>query len=137
MSHQFLRGKIIRILDDQRLLINLGLDHGVKQGQHFFIYDPGEEITDPETGVSLGTLELVKAEVEVVHVQEKISFVMPLPKASEASKTVLSATLQQITPSGKPGMDSTRERFLVNPAQISSGMRTTPISIGDAVRSAE
>jgi hypothetical protein len=38
----------------------------------FVIYEPGEEIKDPDGG-SLGIFEYVKAKVEVVDVQEKFS----------------------------------------------------------------
>lgn len=134
MSNEFLRGKIIRILDDQRLIINVGLQHGVQIGDRFYIYESGEEIIDPESGESLGQMELVKAEVEVIHVQEKIAFVIPPQKEQKSPQTVLSATLQQISPSGRIGVDSSRDHLNVRQDQISSPIQSGPITVGDSVR---
>lgn len=65
-------GKVVKILDSYRVVINFGKDIA-KKGQKFIIYDEGEEIMDPDTKVSLGKLEILKATVEIEHVQEKFS----------------------------------------------------------------
>ena len=39
MVSNFLKGKIIKIFDNKRLIINLGIKQGVKKDMKFFIYD--------------------------------------------------------------------------------------------------
>ena len=56
---------VVEIMDDCTLLINYGFENGAKRGQLLRIYTPGEEIIDPITGTSLGTLDIIKAEVEI------------------------------------------------------------------------
>lgn len=68
-----IEGKVAGIIDEYTVVINQGHEHGVEEDMRFVIYEPGEEIKDPTTGVSLGKLEYVKAKVEVVNVQEKFS----------------------------------------------------------------
>lgn len=136
MANEFLRGKVVRILDDQRIVINLGMNHGVQTGDHFYIYEAGEEIQDPVTNEPLGKLELVKAEVEAVHVQEKISFVMPPEKKTDTLHTVLSAAMAQVSPTGHYGQDPKRDRLHIRTDQVSgSGRTTSPIALGDNIRS--
>jgi len=55
------------------VVINRGSDDGVKSGDRYLIYGLGEELIDPETGESLGQLELVRGRGVVVHVQSKMS----------------------------------------------------------------
>ena len=69
-------GKVIRILDEYSLIINVGAKHGVKKGMKFIVYEEGDEIIDPETNKSLGKLEFVKGTIEVVNVQENFSLAM-------------------------------------------------------------
>ncbi|NQE04351.1 hypothetical protein C5S32_00635 [ANME-1 cluster archaeon GoMg1] len=66
-----IEGKVAEIVDEYTVVINRGQEHGVEEDMRFVIYEPGEEIKDPETDESLGKFEYVKAKVEVVNVQEK------------------------------------------------------------------
>jgi len=68
-----LKGNILKILSPSKVLINLGRLQGVTKGMKFVIYDEGEMIKDPKTGQDIENLELVKGEIEVTHVQEKMS----------------------------------------------------------------
>jgi len=133
MAH-FLRGQIIKILDSQRIIINLGADHGIQNGDRFCAYDYGEEVTDLESGEVLGKLELIKTELEAVHVQEKITLLMPIPKPSYTSTPqVLSATLSLTTPYGRGA--SERDMLNVRSDQITGSTHVSPISVGDWIRS--
>ena len=67
-----IEGKVAKIIDVYTVVINRGLEHGVEEDMRFVIYEPGEEIKDPDGG-SLGIFENVKAKVEVVDVKEKFS----------------------------------------------------------------
>ena len=71
-----LKGKIIKILDDKRVIVNLGYNEGVKKDMKFIIYDEGEEIIDPESDISLGKREIVKHKIKAIHIQEKFSIMV-------------------------------------------------------------
>jgi hypothetical protein len=66
-----LEGKVAEIRSQYQIVINRGKDHGVEDGMRFVIYEKGEELTDPDTGTSLGNIEYVKAKVQVVYIREK------------------------------------------------------------------
>lgn len=68
-----LEGKVVKVLDIYTLVVNLGKDHGVKNGDRFLIYTLGEEIFDPDTNESLGQIELVKGEGQAIHVQDRLT----------------------------------------------------------------
>ncbi len=134
MAKQFLRGQVAAILDDQRLLINLGIEQGVSINDRFVIFEFGNDITDPETGQSLGKLELIKAQVEAIHVQEKMSLVMPIQKETTTSSSVLSATLAQ-THVGSSA-DLYRDHLNIKKNQaLGLSQVNSQITVGDKVRS--
>lgn len=67
-------GKVAKILGKGEIVLNRGRSHGVKQGMLFEIFAPeGEEVWDPDTGETLGTVEDVKAKAEVTEVKEKLA----------------------------------------------------------------
>lgn len=61
-------GKIARI-DGSRIFINLGSDHGLKEGDTFEVYKTGAVIRDPDTGEVLGTEEEKIGTIRVVAVK--------------------------------------------------------------------
>jgi len=68
-----LKGKIVKILDQYKVLVNIGADSGIKRGMDFIIYSEGETVEDPESHEVLGKLENVKARLKVSHIQEEFS----------------------------------------------------------------
>jgi hypothetical protein len=66
-----LRGEVAGILEDG-LVLNIGYEQGVKKGMRFVVYEEKHHIFDMH-GKDLGPLEIPKAEVEIVDVQEKLS----------------------------------------------------------------
>ena len=65
--------KVVKIIDAYQFAINRGSTDGVVTGQRFLIYALGPELRDPDTGESLGCLELVRGKAKVVHVQDRMS----------------------------------------------------------------
>jgi len=129
-------GRVAKIVDESRLVLNVGSAHGVKPGMHFVVFQEGEVVTDPETGEPLGKMELVKAEVVVEHVQDRISLVSaPAVHEEDPDTTVLSARLARVRPAA-PGAVR-REKLYVNPGDVSGSQRVSPISVGDPVRTVE
>lgn len=58
--------KVVMMKDGQ-VIINGGSETGVKAGERFMVYRTGEEMTDPDTGESLGAEETKIGEIEVVN----------------------------------------------------------------------
>ncbi len=133
-----IEGKIARILDEYNVVINVGRLHGVTEGRFFVIYSPGEEdLKDPDTGKSLGCLEVVKGYVSATHVQDNLTLcTAELPgQGGEVSGT---QTLSGAMMAESMGLRAKVEAKLnVNPLQVSGMMRGGAISVGDRVRSLE
>ncbi len=67
-------GKVAKILGNNEIVINRGRGQGVRQGMLFEIFAPeGEEVWDPDTGETLGTVEDIKAKAEVTEVKDRLS----------------------------------------------------------------
>src|ERR671932_628055 len=73
-SRMALEGKVAKILGKGEIVVNRGRSHGVRQGMLFEIFAPeGEEVWDPDTGETLGTVEDVKAKAEVTEVKDRLA----------------------------------------------------------------
>jgi curli biogenesis system outer membrane secretion channel CsgG len=59
-------GKVIKANDDGTLYMKPGSAGGVKQGMEFAVYSQGEELIDPDTGISLGSEEQKIGSIKVV-----------------------------------------------------------------------
>lgn len=69
-----IHGKVARVLNSREVALNIGSADGVAIGLYFDIMDAkGEDITDPDTGETLGSIQRTKVRVQVIHVQEKLS----------------------------------------------------------------
>ena len=65
---------VVKIITDDKVVINRGTRHNIKEGQRFLLYSLSEEeIKDPVSGKSLGYLETVKGTGKITHVQEQMS----------------------------------------------------------------
>ncbi len=65
--------KVVKVVDNFTIVINRGSAEGVKSTQRFLVYALGEELSDPDTGAPLGTLEIVKGVASAKHVQEHMA----------------------------------------------------------------
>lgn len=64
-----IRGKVAAILSRRELILNIGSEDGVEIGMKFVILNSkGIDVTDPDTGEVLGTVEVPKTVVKVVRV---------------------------------------------------------------------
>lgn len=64
--------KIAKIIDEYRVVVNAGSNDFIKDDDFLEVYQPGQEVSDPDTGESLGTLDFVKAKLRVVDVFPKM-----------------------------------------------------------------
>jgi curli biogenesis system outer membrane secretion channel CsgG len=60
------RAKVV-IAQGEQVIINAGASGGVQVGHQFIVMRPGEELVDPDTGLSLGSMESKIGEIEVVN----------------------------------------------------------------------
>ena len=60
------QGKIIKVSADGIIYMKPGSAGGVKPGMEFVVYSKGEEIIDPDTGLSLGSEESKIGKIKVV-----------------------------------------------------------------------
>ena len=117
--------KVIKIISDSEILINAGANKKLAQGTSLDIFITGEEIFDPDTNESLGTLVTVKATVEVDTVYPQ----MALCKKIEYSTTNLIESISNSMNVKKV------KRLKIDPSEISGGLSSDlTIHIGDLVR---
>lgn len=92
--------KIAHVKNDYEFVINKGADDGISVDDMLIIYRLGDEIKDPETGESLGTLEDIIGRVIVTHVQERMATV----KSHEFDKLPNKTEIKKIVKSSNAGM---------------------------------
>lgn len=127
-----LEGKVIRILSDTELVINLGANDGVDYNSKFEIYEPGEEIIDPETHKSLGVLDYVKAHVEILEVHKAFSLVH---HETTTTETVSRGALSAFAQTSKEVQRTRVHRLPVNSDAIKPrNIKNEQIQVGDPVR---
>lgn len=67
-------GKVAKILAGNEIVVNRGRAQGVRPGMLLEVFSPeGDEVWDPDTGETLGTVEDVKARAEVTEVKDRLS----------------------------------------------------------------
>ncbi|MDX9702043.1 MAG: CsgG/HfaB family protein [Candidatus Auribacterota bacterium] len=81
-------GKVVTARDNE-VIINAGLNAGIKQGDRFAVYRPGQEFIDPDTGMSLGAEMSKIGEVEAVGVQDKFARAVPVTGSGFAARDIL------------------------------------------------
>ncbi|WP_192035321.1 hypothetical protein [Halomonas sp. YLGW01] len=90
---------VAKIVDEFTLVINRGRADGVSKGDLFLVYyTEDDDIIDPDTGESLGNLEVVRGVGKVVHLQEKMSTIKSTRKAARGK------TIRKLAPKGLLGM---------------------------------
>lgn len=124
-------GNVIRIMNADEVLINLGNRDKVKEGMEFVIYkmDKQKLIIDPKSKEKLGPLETIKGKIVVTRVQEKFSRAKSLPldtKFAQAANAFAAKTRPNIpTPNGKINVD---------PASFVPLDEDFIVAIGDPIR---
>jgi hypothetical protein len=81
--------KVARVIDNYTLVLNRGSNDGVKVGQRFLIYRIDEEpLWDPDTGESLGELEIVCGVGEITYVQKQNSTVSSTRRGPSVQRSI-------------------------------------------------
>lgn len=118
--------KIAKIISTTELVINAGLNQNINVGDKFQIIDKvgSEPVIDPDTGESLGTLDIIKGTVEVTSVYPNMSIVQS-EQTTKSPFTQIAINPYQV-----------REDLNVDKSQITGGTpqnKNVPIKIGDIV----
>lgn len=119
-----------------KIVVNYGKEHNAKSGDKLEIFQVGEEVFDPDTNEILGTLEIIKAEIKVKNVYEKMS----LCESDEYTR-INSSTLSNFNSTIAAlshGLTKTEQKALnVNTKEITGGYsegNKRHINIKDQVR---
>ena len=134
-----IEGKVAAIIDDTTLVLNVGLEDGVKEGMFFSIFALHGEIKDPDSGEALGNWEMVKARVIATHVQPRLCTVRA-PMRVEApmiGDTRPLSTMMVEHSVSRPGADEEWQKLEVRGTDISGRPRIQPIAVGDGARSVD
>ncbi|MBE9046038.1 hypothetical protein IQ255_16775 [Pleurocapsales cyanobacterium LEGE 10410] len=76
LEQKIFPAKVVTVISDTRIAINRGLEHKIRLNQRVLMYRlSNEEIKDPDTGESLGYLEIYKGTGKVISIQEKMSII--------------------------------------------------------------
>ncbi|MBT4611135.1 MAG: hypothetical protein HOM68_19440 [Gemmatimonadetes bacterium] len=135
-DHATITGKIAAVIDATTLVLNIGQQHGVREGMLFAIVAAHQQIADPDSGEDLGHWEIVKARVMVTHVQQRMCTAQP-PLSPDVSTSGTLSEMMVRHSFGRYGERSElgeRERLEVVQGDIVGRPRTSPIAVGDAVR---
>jgi len=64
------QSKIVKVSDGE-VYINVGTDTGIRKGEVFEVYTVGEELIDPDTGLSLGAEESYAGKIKIKNAEKK------------------------------------------------------------------
>lgn len=129
-----IRGKVAALLSSTELAINRGASDGIELGMQFAVLDPSvADITDPDTGESLGTLKREKVRVEIVKAEEKFSLARTYEKVRSNSSSLggVAAFLQATAGSAASARTKTLEQRDAAWKQIDESR--SYVKIGDPV----
>ncbi len=119
LEEEPIRGKVAAVLGEERLVLNVGTDHGVTRKMVFRITGT-RVIRDPDTGDKLGEVEVMKIKVQVGEVRERLSIAHPYEEYSPGDY-FLGPTLQFFTSKDiKPA-----------PRSLTGGVQHVEVSVGD------
>lgn len=113
--------KVVRILDEYRIVINAGLNQGITGNDYFTIEGVVDNISDPDTGELLGSITGTKAKVRPVEIFEKMSICQSIEEISYVSNLLKS--LEAVAPSP--------QKLNVDKTQISNPDFYEEIQLGD------
>ncbi|MFA7005567.1 MAG: CsgG/HfaB family protein [Verrucomicrobiia bacterium] len=82
------QGRIVKA-DPDKIYINAGANFGVRPGDRFACYHPGEALIDPETGLNPGGKTTKYGQIEVVEVSDKFSIAKPVAGTGFTGKDVI------------------------------------------------
>lgn len=86
---EIITGKVLKIIDDYKIVIDKGSADGVTMENRFLVYRLGDELFDPDTEESLGILEIVCGEGKPDHIQERLTTLYTSKQQTRRTKTIV------------------------------------------------
>jgi len=86
---EIITGKVLKIIDDCKIVIDKGCADGVTKENRFLVYRLGDELFDPDTKESLGILEIVCGEGKPDHIQERLTTLHTSKQQTRRTKTIV------------------------------------------------
>lgn len=122
-------GRIIEVLDPSNVVVNRGSEHGIHTGQTVVVFAIGQELKDPETGESLGPLEIFRGRGTVIHAQPKVCTVR-----STETRREFSDRLRKKVPNMWNRLSTMTEPFeyVTEPVEVPAPFED--VKVGDHVR---
>ncbi len=96
--------KIIGVMSETDFYINRGADGGLRTGAIFNVMREGQEMIDPDTGISFGKVERKVAQVKVSSIETSRAIVQLISGSGIQSGDVLRAAQQEIKKVAKPNI---------------------------------
>lgn len=82
--------RVVRVLDQYKVVINKGREDGITDYMTFLIYKNGDKIIDPLTKKDLGILEITKGKAVPIHIQDHMTTLESDEYEVEKSQKMLS-----------------------------------------------
>lgn len=117
--------KVIKLLSDNSLIVDYGRNDGAYEGEDLRIFTPGEDVVFQ--GTNYGTLDSIKADIEIVSVFQKFSVCQKISRKIVKSFNLSNYLTREIEEVQKLNM---------NKEEISNTFYrdTSPIRLGDLVK---
>lgn len=129
--------RIIKIVDEYLVVVNYGKKHSARKGDKLEIFQIGEEVIDPVSNKSLGTLDIIKAKIQVLNVYDNFSL-CESDEYTTVNATAFSNAAFALSSGISKFINRTETKALnVNTKQITGGYsknKELVINIGDTVR---
>ncbi|MGL5085400.1 MAG: hypothetical protein ACRC68_06710 [Clostridium sp.] len=124
--------KVIKIIDEYRIVVNVGANEGIKSGDIFEIFVQGEMVIDIDSKEELGTLDFIKAKIEVETVFEKMCICVNELKVNNSPF----ATAGKLALSFYGNSEKEPETLNITMSEITGGLSNydKKIKLGDLVR---
>jgi hypothetical protein len=133
VDEQRIQGKVARLLSARELALNVGAEQGVTDGMKFAVLNPrGEDITDPDTGQNLGSVEVRKVVVEVIRTEPRVCVARTFKTRTTKVGGGLLATVDLFAP---PRYQTTADSLRVtdHPGQAEMDEADSFVKVGDPV----
>ena|ERR1044071_5026429 len=128
-----IKGRIIRILDNRTVVINLGREHGITSNSIFYILGEPEPVVDPVTKEILGTVNVSKSRVRASQVFDKFTIATTSWTYTSVHKSIFGDLIGGL---GGPTVETHDEGELkVSSTEIKpwKAKSESPVKVGDEV----
>ncbi len=99
---------LVAAVANNQIYLNQGASMGIQPGTVYGVFQPGEDITDPQTGKVLGKQETYIGDVEVVQVEREMAIAAPVVPSGAVMPAFAKGMLCKPAagPKAKPGKDA-------------------------------